>query len=350
VLVAERSEAGLAASTANAGSLHIQLLSYDFGDDTPADGGPAAQTMTIAPRSIALWGEIAAAAGESIGLSVKGGLMLADSDAGMDWLRRKAAVEARFGIESHVIGANELRTLAPTLSDRLMGAVFCPGEGRIDPLRGTMALSRLAQAHGARLLRGAEVASITREGAGWRVETTRGPVLAGRVVNCAGPWGGRIAAMVGLDLPITGTVQQVIVTEPAPAGMVEHLVAYAHRHLSLKQQDSGGLLIGGGWYGSYDPADGRTRNLRRNIEGNLWVAGQVLPALRGLSILRAWTGINTQIDRAPILGEAPGRPGFFNAITANGYTLGPICGRLTANAILHGEPVTPAFRVERFAA
>ncbi|MBU6498324.1 MAG: FAD-dependent oxidoreductase, partial [Rhodospirillales bacterium] len=92
-----------------------------------------------------------------------------------------------------------------------------------------------------------------------------------------------------------------------------------------------------------------TRNLRRNIEGNLWVAARVLPALRGLSILRAWTGINTAIDRAPILGEAPGRPGFFNAITANGYTLGPITGRLTADAVLRGAAIDANYRVERFA-
>ncbi len=154
--------------------------------------------------------------------------------------------------------------------------------------------------------------------------------------------------MVGLQLPITGTVQQVIVTEPAPR-LVEHLVACAGRHLSLKQQDSGGLLIGGGWFGSYDAADGRTRNLRQNIQGNLWVAAKVLPALRGLSIIRSWTGINTAIDRAPLLGEVPGLPGFFNAITANGYTLGPVAGRITADALLHGEAVDPRYRIERFA-
>ena len=130
--------------------------------------------------------------------------------------------------------------------------------------------------------------------------------------------------------------------------MVEHLVAYANRHLSLKQQDSGGLLIGGGWFGAFDPASGRTRNLRSNIEGNLWVAARVLPALRGLSIIRSWTGINSAIDRAPILGEAPGLPGFFNAVTANGYTLGPIVGRLTAGAVLHGEAIDPNYTLARF--
>jgi len=153
--------------------------------------------------------------------------------------------------------------------------------------------------------------------------------------------------MVGLDLPMMGTVQQVIVTEPAPP-LVDHLVAFAHRHLSLKQQDSGGLLIGGGWFGNFNPADGRTRNLRRNIEGNLWVAARALPALRGLSIIRCWTGLAPIVDRAPILGEAPGLPGFFNALAGIGFTLGPIMGKLTADAILRGEPVDANYRLERF--
>ena len=116
-------------------------------------------------------------------------------------------------------------------------------------------------------------------------------ITAGRVVNATGPWAARIGRMVGLDLPVTGTVQQVIVTEPAPP-LTRHLVALAHRHLSLKQQASGGFLVGGGWFGGFDPASGRTHNLRRSIEGNLWVCARVLPALRSLNIVRSWTGIN----------------------------------------------------------
>jgi glycine/D-amino acid oxidase-like deaminating enzyme len=153
--------------------------------------------------------------------------------------------------------------------------------------------------------------------------------------------------MVGLDLPVTGTVQQVIVTEPAPP-LTQHLIALANRHLSLKQQASGGFLVGGGWFGGFDPVGGRTHTLRQNIEGNLWVCNRVLPSLRALSFVRAWTGINPAIDRAPLLGEVPGLAGFYNAVTANGYTLGPVVGRITADAILHGEVVNPAYRLERF--
>ncbi len=349
VLILDRDEAGFAASTANAGSLHVQLIPYDYGvPGTPEDGGSAAHTLPLGKQSVALWKQIAEEAGESLGISTPGGLVLAESPETLAWLRGKTELERRYGIETEIIGANELRRLAPHLSDRMAGAVYCPGEGRIDPLRGTMALSRLAQANGARLVKGAEVSALTRKGTKWRIRTSKGDVLANKVVNCAGPWGAVIASMVGLDLPVTGTVQQVIVTEPAPR-MVEGLVAMAGRHLSLKQQDSGGLLIGGGWFGSFDPQDGRTRNLRRNIQGNLWVAAGALPALRGLSIIRSWTGINTAIDRAPLLGDVPALPGYFNAITANGYTLGPIAGQITARAILHDEPVNPWYRIERFA-
>jgi D-hydroxyproline dehydrogenase subunit alpha len=347
VLLAERDEAGMAASTANAGSLHVQLLSYDFDDDTPEDGGPAAHTLPLAPRSIALWKQIAAEAGEDLGIRTEGGLMLADSAAGMDWLRRKSAMERRWGIESHVLGANELRELAPALAEPMVGADFVPAEGYGDPLRGTMAVLKLAQRHGARVLRGADVQAIVRDGAAWRVTTSKGAITAGRVVNATGPWAARIGRMVGLDLPVTGTVQQVIVTEPAPL-LTRHLIALAHRHLSLKQQASGGFLVGGGWFGGFDPASGRTHNLRRNIEGNLWVCARVLPVLRSLSIVRSWTGINPAIDRAPLLGEAPGQPGFFNAVTANGYTLGPVVGRITADAVLRGGAVDSHYRLERF--
>jgi D-hydroxyproline dehydrogenase subunit alpha len=347
VLLVDRDEAGMAASTANAGSLHAQLLSYDFTDETPDDGGPAAHTLPLAPRSIAMWKEIAAEAGESLGIRTEGGLMVAAKESELAWLRRKSAMERRWGTESHVLGANELRDLAPALAEGLFGADFVPAEGYGDPLRSTLAVRRLAVQHGARLLTGAEVTAVAREGTGWRVGTTRGDVLAGRVVNATGPWSARIGRMVGLDLPVTGTVQQVIVTEPAPM-MTRHLIALANRHLSLKQQASGGFLIGGGWFGNFDPGTGRTQALRRSIEGNLSVCAQVLPVLHGLTFIRCWTGVNSAIDRAPILGEAPGLPGFFNAVAANGYTLGPVIGRITADAVLGREAVDPHYRLERF--
>ncbi|GGJ15376.1 hypothetical protein GCM10011320_23360 [Neoroseomonas lacus] len=349
VLVADRSEPGLAASTANAGSLHVQLLSYDFGDKAEALGtaGPAAATLPLGPRSIELWKEIARDAGESCGIRTEGGLMLAETEAELAWLHGKTAVERGAGVENHVVGANELRDIAPYLTPRFLGAAFCPQEGQIDPLRGTAALLALAKRAGARVAGGVEVTGIARDGAGFKVATEGGTIRAGRVVVAAGPWSGRIAALAGVTLPVGGLVQQVIATE-ATAPIIPHLVAHAGRHLSFKQGPLGHLLIGGGWPGAYDAATGATRNRRESIEGNLWVAGHVVPAVAGLSVLRAWTGMNVHIDRAPILGEAPGCPGFFAAVTSSGYTLGPVAGRMTADAVLGREPVAPAFSIARF--
>nr|WP_294529555.1 FAD-dependent oxidoreductase [uncultured Rhodopila sp.] len=347
VLVLDRDEVAMAASTANAGSLHVQLQSSEFSYSTPPDGGPAGPALLLPARSIALWKEIAAEAGDDLGLRTEGGLMLAEDQAGLDWLYRKSAMERSWGVESYVLGSNDLRNMAPAVSENIPGAAFVPAEGYGDPLRSVTALLRLARAHGARVLRGAEVTGIERSGSGWTVATNKGEVTAGQVVNATGPWAARTARMVGLSLPVTGSVQQVIVTDTAPA-FTRHLVSMANRHLSVKQQANGSFLVGGGWYGGFDAATGRSSNQRQSIEGNLWVAARAVPVLRSLSMVRAWTGINPAIDGAPLLGEAPGVPGFYNAVTANGYTLGLIAGQLTAAAILRGEAIDPRYRLERF--
>ncbi len=256
-------------------------------------------------------------------------------------------MERGAGIETHIVGANELRDIAPYLAPRFLGAAFCPAEGQIDPLRGTAALLALARRAGARVAGGVDVTAIARKGSGFAVTTEAGTIRAGRVVVAAGPWSGGSPRWPGVALPVGGLVQQVIATE-ATAPLIPHLVAHAGRHLSLKQGPHGHLLIGGAWPGEHDEATGATRNRRTSIEGNLWVAGHVVPALSGLSVLRAWTGMNVHIDRAPILGEAPSCPGLFAAVTSSGYTLGPVAGRMTADALLGHAKVADAFSVARF--
>jgi D-hydroxyproline dehydrogenase subunit alpha len=349
VLIAERQQDfAMAASTANAGSLHVQLLAYDFSETGPPDGGPAAATLPLGLQSIALWKEIAAEAGEPLGIVTDGGLMVAENEQAMRWLAAKVAMENRHGIPSRLIGKDELHAVAPALSPALVGADFCPGEGYGDPLRGSLALRRLAERSGARLLPGAEVTALARVGSAWHAETSSGPIRAGSVVNAAGPYARRVAAMAGLAVPVSGTVQQVVVTAPVPP-LTRHLVLLAGRHLSLKQQANGSFLLGGGWFGEYDEATGVTKPIRCNIEANLWLAGRALPALAGLSAVRAWTGMAPEIDAAPLLGEAPGIPGFFSALAANAYTLGPVIGRLTAAAIHQRADPDPVYTLARFA-
>jgi glycine/D-amino acid oxidase-like deaminating enzyme len=275
--------------------------------------------------------------------------MVAENERDLAFLQAKTEVERSNGIDCEVIGAADLRRLEPALDERLIAAAYCPREGKINPLVATQHILDAALAAGAQLFPDTEVRSIQVQKPGYLVGTHRGAIRASRVVNAAGAFASQIGVMVGLKLPVHGAPLQMIVTEPA-APIISRLVAHADRHLTLKQAANGNVIIGGGWTAGLDPIHGRPRPLRASIEGNLWVAQHVLPPLRKLHVLRSWAAMNINIDGAPILGEAPGLPGFFNAVTANGYTLGPIMGLTTAELVASGraERDTAPFLMQRF--
>ena len=329
VLVLDRGEPGMAASTANAGSLHVQLVPYVY---AAGGGGPMAASLPLGPAGVALWRELARDAGEDLGLRTEGGLILAETAAELELLRAKAAFERSRGIPTEVVGVEELRGIAPGLDGRFAGAAFCPLEGQGDPLRGTAALLALARRAGVRVAAGLDVTGLQWDGAVWRVLTPAGPVRAGQVVNAAGVQAGRIAALAGVVLPMHALVQQVIATEAAPP-LLRQLVAWTGRHLSLKQGDGGHLLLGGGWPGTQD-AHGAAQVLRASVEGNLALACRALPALAGVNVLRAWTGLAPHLERGPVISGTPGQPGLWHGVTGNGYTLGPVVGRMLADAVL----------------
>ena len=347
VLLAERSEIGQGATTANAGSLHVQLHAYDSVGDAEGPSSAAAQILAIGPASVALWRQIARDAGEPLGLRIEGGIMLAETAEQLARLTTKVALERSFGVDSRVLGANELYSEAPYLAPGFAGAAFCAAEGQMDPLRGLSALLLLARRAGVVLRSGCGVARLLPAGSGFLAETTDGlRIAAGRVVNAAGPWAGELGKMLGAPIPVSAAVQQVIVTESAGHEIMRHLILHGSRHLSLKQSDAGHLVMGGAWPGQLDPL-GRPRNLRGSIEGNLFVGNAVLPALAGLHVIRAWTGLNVQVP-GPILGADPRVPGLFHAVTFNGWTLGPVAGALIAEAMTGRGGPPAAFSPARF--
>lgn len=350
VLVAERDDINLQASGANAGSLHVQLLSFDFGAKAQQGGGPAAQTLPLGPVSVRLWQQLEALSGESLEVKITGGLMVAETAQEMRFLEQKMLLEQSYGIEASLLDAAQLARISPHLSPDLIGAEFCPMEGKINPLRATFVVNKLARASGARFQRGTDVTAIEplTQG-GYRVHTSRGVIDARRIINAAGAWAGKVAEMVGTEIPVKGAPLQMIVTEGAPP-LIDHLIAHAGRHLSLKQTAHGSLLIGGGWSAGFNPAMRMNQSLRESIEGNLWVANKVLPALSSLHMVRSWAGMNINIDGAPIIGELPGTPGFYNAVTSNGYTLAPVVARSLSQQIVNGSSdinLAP-FHISRF--
>lgn len=325
------------ASGANAGSLHVQLLSFDFGAKAERGGGPAASTLPLQKASALLWEALACELDSDIEFKRSGGIMVAESDAQMRFLERKAALERSLGIDTQIVSRGDIERKLPAITDAVVGGAWCSEEGKINPLLATPALVRAAKQAGARFFTGDGVHKVEHTNGKWLVATSSGRrYRANKVVNAAGAWAGEIGKLAGVHVPVHAAPLQMIVTEAAEP-IVDVLLAHADRHLTLKQAANGNVIIGGGWPAGLSIPFGYQRPLLKSIEGNLWVAQHVLPALNQLRVLRTWAAININIDGAPILGEVPHRSGFYNAVTSNGFTLGPLVGRITADLITRGK-------------
>lgn len=338
VLVVESADLNTQASGCNAGSLHAQIPHEPFVLNGEGWARTFAPSLRLMLESIRMWGGLEEELGAPLDAAVTGGLLVADTEAQMRDVERKAAVEREFGLDVRVLGRDELRAFAPYVSERMIGGAFCPTEGKANPLLATPAFARAARARGASFLTGCELLGLERDGSGFLARTSAGPVRARRVVDAAGARAAAVAAMLGVQLEIEGYPLQVNVTEPC-APLVPNLLYYAGEKLSLKQARNGSLLIGGGWPARVGP-DGRLRLDRASIVQNLGIACTVVPAVAGLRLVRTWPAVvNGTADWKPILGEVPGTPGFFvNVFPWMGFTAGPVCARITADLVLGRDP------------
>jgi glycine/D-amino acid oxidase-like deaminating enzyme len=350
VLLVERGDLNTEASGTNAGSLHVQLPSSLFVEEGEAMIEARAQTTPLRLEAIRTWRELADELDDDIELAVTGGLMVAVTDAQLRFLEIKMARERHYGATVELVTGAALFTLAPYLSERVVGAEFCALEGRINPTLATPALWRAALRAGVRLWRGTELLALERASGSYVAATSRARIRCSRVVNAAGPWSDAIARMVGFSMPVGGVNLHMNVTEPA-APFLTHLVQHAGARLTAKQATNGNLLIGGGWPAHGESARGHAEVGRESMEHNLGVAQSVIPDVARLRLIRCWAGRNIVGDNLPVLGPVPGIPNFFNAVTGTGYTGGPVSARLLADVMAGRKPsfdIHP-FSVERFA-
>lgn len=344
VLLLEESDLNTQASGSNAGSIHAQIPHEPFmveGEDWARIFAP---TIPLMLESIRLWQGLEAELGADLEFHLGGGLLVGETEAQLRDIERKARIERAQGLEVEMLGAAELRRIAPYVSERMIGGAFCPTEGKANPLKVTPAFAAAARRHGVRILTHCPVTALSAEAGGYRAETAQGPIRARRVVDAAGARAGRISAMLGLELPIEGHPIQVNVTEPV-APLVKHLVYFAGEKLTLKQAANGSFLIGGGWPARWSkrgvaPGAQRPTIDLGSLRANLAVAQHVVPALASVRLLRVWPAIvNGTADWKPILGEVPGLPGFFiNMFPWMGFTAGPISALITAELVLGRKP------------
>lgn len=290
----------------------------------------------------------------AVGFHKTGSLRLANVPDRMDEYRFHAAKARYLDLPFEIVGVEEIRKLHPLVNvTGVLGAVWNPDDGHVDPSMLTNALAQAAQDGGARLFRHTPVTAIEQRPSGeWQVETPQGTIIAEHVVNAAGVWAREVGFLAGLDLPIVAMQHQYIVFDRIP-----ELVALKRRVPILREvdvsyylrQEVDGLLLGpyeknARTFGAYGiPKDFGAESLQRDLERLQPILGQAMyrvPVLATAGIKRIVNGpITYTPDENPLLGPAPGLRNFWLACGFSfGITQSGGSGKLLADWITQGSP------------
>jgi sarcosine oxidase subunit beta len=179
-----------------------------------------------------------------VGFRAIGYLFMTGNEAGERRLRRAWELQRALGVDVEWVSPAEVARLAPFVRlDGLRAATFAPGDGVIDPHGVVTALSDEARRLGVALLCDTEVVDISSVSGGAMVQTTTGGIRAEFVVNAAGPHAALLAAMAGVDLPITPRRRNIACTD-AVAGMPETCPMCVDADTGvLIRREGGGVLI-----------------------------------------------------------------------------------------------------------
>lgn len=326
------------------GDVALRAARGNFGlvwGQSKGDGMPAYGAWTR--LSIALWPDLAERASVLAGRDVQyrpvGGLTFCLDEKEFD--ERRAFVHRRHN-QGHdtvrMVDRHELAALMPgcPLGASVRGASYDPADGHVDPLTLLRGLHAGLRQAGGLHLPGAPVASIERLGGDYLIRRADGSaLLAGRIVVAAGVATARIAAMVGLDVPVRPVRGQNIVTErlapllPMPASAV-------------RQTGDGTVQIG---VTNEDDGILETPTTTAALAAMAARAIRVLPVLAQARMVRSWAALRPMTpDGFPAYAESTTHPGCFVAVCHSGVTLAAVHAGPLAEAVLSG--VMPQFAAE----
>jgi glycine/D-amino acid oxidase-like deaminating enzyme len=262
-----------------------------------------------------------------------GGLSLLWTDAALEEAHRIVRDQNAAGIACEVLTPEEVSAREPIVSPRhIKGAIYGPLDGCVNPFSVMYAMNRLAREAGAHFRPYSDVTAIVRDASGFRLATSSGEVRARRLVLAAGVWSIALARLIGFELPIRPSRGQVLVSAPMPP-TVRHILANG----SVRQLAERGIILMGRVMEN-DQTDNATtyEGLQKALRDVLALA----PSLGDVSVVRSYAGIRPKpFDDLPVLGEVPGHPGVFTAVTHSGVTLGPVIG-LSLAELMTGRPTT----------
>lgn len=273
----------------------------------------------------------------------QGYLFCATNEKQLAYLRANYQKQVELGLKNvRLVPADEIRSKFPQLrSDDIVGGSFCASDGFVDPYSAMVGFMSSAADHGAKLWKHTEVTAIQRGTNGiTAVETTRGSVATRTVVNAAGPWAAEIARMAGVDLPVQPLRRMLVPTEPfAQFPHDAPMIIDMSNGFHFRPEALGFLLA---WNDPEEMPGYKTDFEPTFIEKILTRAADRVPVFENLAVnpKRAWAGLYEMTpDHHPILGEAPGVPGFYlaNGFSGHGVMHAPATGKIISDLILTGK-------------
>ncbi len=311
--------------------------------------------------TIRLYRELEEITGQSCGLHHVGGVTLATDQDRLDFLVAERAKHRYMGLETEIIGPEEIARRSPiTNIEGVIGGLYDPLDGHLDPSGTTMAYAKAATSAGAEIILRTPVTALVPAGREWNVVTDAGTVRAQHVVNAAGLWAREVGSMAGVSLPLHPMEHQYFVTDEIPE------VYERHEELphvmdptgeTYLRQEGRGLVIGiyeqkaVPWAVEGTPADFGHELLNDDLERvaePLEAAFRRYPVLGEAGIKRTINGPFTFApDGNPLVGPIPGKQGLWAACAVMaGFSQGGGVGKSLAEWMVEGETETDVFAMD----
>ena len=311
-------------------------------------------TMRLQAYSVTLYRDLATAVDYPINYHVTGSVRLAHTPERMDEFRQVLGMAHAQGLAYELLTPAELRERYPLCeADGLLGALWDPLDGDIDPAQLTQALAKGARDLGARIRRFTKVTALRQQSdREWHIGTTGGDVVAEIVVNAAGYRAGEVMGLLGRSLPTVAMSHQYLVTEDSPAlrARSERLPLLRDPDVSyyLRQEGRGFILGPYEWQATPMWLDGLPPDFAHRLwdddlgrlERYIEAACARVPALAAAGVRRVVNGpIPYSPDGNPYIGPAHGLSRFFHANTFSfGIAQAGGAGKALAEWVVDGAP------------
>jgi sarcosine oxidase subunit beta len=243
------------------------------------------------------------------------------------------------GVHTEWLSADEVRKRLPLMhfEDALAGS-YNAGDGLVDPNSVVMGYINAAQRLGVQCLSKVEVTGIqVKAGRIAAVETNQGSLSTRAVVNAAGPWGGVVGGMAGVEIPIIALRRQIMTTTPLPEVPADFPFVLDFAQSLYFHREGEGILTG---MSNPNEKPGFDQNIDENFEMvNLEAAIARMPCLEKAGQVSHWAGLyEVTPDAHPIFGASPVE-GFsvVAGYSGHGFMHGPVAGKLMAEFILDGK-------------